>query len=399
MIEDSHHSSPHHKAATMASKRKSSAPSAEIESTARLLSEIFKQEIPVRSLSTNRLQSLWAGYGSIIRVAVQSPGEGVPSTLIIKRVKPLKGKTGDVGHERKLKSYRVEATWYQHTDLAHKFIRQQESDAVGVLSTSCVCTIPYPVHVDVDGDAIQLVLSDLLPRFSNQGWGFGMNEAKASLRWLAAFHACYWEAELPRDRAGDLLVWNEGSYWHLTTRWDEWRGMGREWKRLKMAAKAIDARIHNASKHKTLVHGDPKGENILFGTDKNGDLAAAFYDFQYVGRSYGSRDLVYIFVSTFDSNLVENGADDVLLRYYFDQLIHLLPDTCNVSTWEDIKDQYDLCMCDYVRFMAGWGMWGNTDYATKLTNAVLNRLDNGHILKTEEDYTAAVLREFPEGTR
>ena len=34
-------------------------------------------------------------------------------------------------------------------------------------------------------------------------------------------------------------------------------------------------------------------------------------------------------------------------------------------------------MCDYSRFMAGWGWWGNDDYAQGVALSVLERLDGG----------------------
>ena len=49
-----------------------------------------------------------------------------------------------------------------------------------------------------------------------------------------------------------------GSYWHLQTRWDEYNSIGKQWLRLKRAAKAIDSVISGGTKWRTLVHGDPK---------------------------------------------------------------------------------------------------------------------------------------------
>lgn len=37
---------------------------------------------------------------------------------------------------------------------------------------------------------------------------------KAALSWLAAFHAACWGAD-----AAALGLWEEGCYWHLSTRW------------------------------------------------------------------------------------------------------------------------------------------------------------------------------------
>lgn len=63
-----------------------------------------------RVVSSRRLSSLWAGYGSIdsVTVAGMSIGEE-EAHLVVKTVAPPKGNEGDVGHQRKVRSYEVEA--------------------------------------------------------------------------------------------------------------------------------------------------------------------------------------------------------------------------------------------------------------------------------------------------
>jgi len=44
----------------------------------------------------------------------------------------------------------------------------------------------------------------------------------------------------------------------------------------------------------TIIHGDPKNQNFNF----NNNNKCIMYDFQYCGKSYGTRDIAHFFVST-----------------------------------------------------------------------------------------------------
>ncbi|MDQ6967287.1 MAG: choline kinase, partial [Mariprofundaceae bacterium] len=63
------------------------------------------------------IQSLWSGYGEIIRLKLS--GAEVNS-VILKHVKPPsninhpRGWHSDISHARKLQSYAVEMHWYEH---------------------------------------------------------------------------------------------------------------------------------------------------------------------------------------------------------------------------------------------------------------------------------------------
>lgn len=49
-----------------------------------------------------------------------------------------------------------------------------------------------------------------------------VEQAKAAAEWLAGFHAHFWE----RPRAEG--VWEQGGYWYLDTRPDEFEAIGSE---------------------------------------------------------------------------------------------------------------------------------------------------------------------------
>ena len=63
------------------------------------------------------IQSLWSGYGKIIRYGLDHPEI---KSIVVKHIKlPTKNKhphgwNTDLSHQRKLKSYQIETAWYQH---------------------------------------------------------------------------------------------------------------------------------------------------------------------------------------------------------------------------------------------------------------------------------------------
>ena len=67
--------------------------------------------------SSTVIQSLWSGYGEIVRLELSG---GAHSSVILKHIKlpeagdhPRGWNTG-LSHQRKIRSYQVEAYWYQH---------------------------------------------------------------------------------------------------------------------------------------------------------------------------------------------------------------------------------------------------------------------------------------------
>ena len=62
------------------------------------------------------VQELWSGYGAIVRYGVEGSQR---ESIIVKRVSPPnagahpRGWNTDRSHQRKLRSYQVESTWYE----------------------------------------------------------------------------------------------------------------------------------------------------------------------------------------------------------------------------------------------------------------------------------------------
>ena len=69
-------------------------------------SSLFEKEV---------IQELWSGYGKIIRVGLENASV---DSVIVKHVQlPVtknhpRGWNTDIGHQRKVKSYKVEVKWY-----------------------------------------------------------------------------------------------------------------------------------------------------------------------------------------------------------------------------------------------------------------------------------------------
>jgi aminoglycoside phosphotransferase (APT) family kinase protein len=148
--------------------------------------------------------------------------------------------------------------------------------------------------------------------------------------------------------------------------------MEKDWATLKAAAHKIANDLHT-SPFRTLVHGDAKTANFLFGKDAKGNLAAAAYDFQYTGGGDGMKDIAYLITSSVQQRLLPDKEEE-LLRYYYERLkLRLSSSQVEVYTWEVAQERYSLAVADFVRFMAGWGWWGATGYAEKKTRAFIQR--------------------------
>lgn len=123
-------------------------------------------------------------------------------------------------------------------------------------------------------------------------------------------------------------------------------------------------------------------------------MSASAIDFQWVGGGFGARDLVMVIASSMalrPDNLA-NGKEieNAVLQEYFKVLkiyieyYHKDKNFTTDLTLEKLQQQYEFCMLDYVRFMVGWSLWGNTNYAVERTYEILNTIDNGKCLSPEE---------------
>ncbi|GAB4815396.1 hypothetical protein N2152v2_002442 [Parachlorella kessleri] len=306
----------------------------------------------LEAVRASRLTSLWAGYGSIYGVEAAGEG-GQEQSLVVKQVAPPAHETG-VSHSRKLHSYQVEAYFYQHL--------------APCLAGHPTCHLPRPLLVQSSlnstGGSMSLVLTDLRPQFPRHVGSLDLQHARAVLAWLAAFHAEFWEQPTPQEVQ------------------EEWESMGGEWRELQQAAHQIDRLLQGyqpdgstSTQFRTLTHGDVKAENILFAPQVAGQpLQCAAYDFQYCGGGFGVKDVVYLLASSVDAAVVQQH-EPALLEYYHSELVGRLgPEKGEAYTAEVMAQHYALALLDYVRFMAGWGFWGNVSWAKKKARQYLKEL-------------------------
>ena len=284
-----------------------------------------------------RIQSLWDGYGEVVRYAlVDAP----LASVVVKHVKPPKSKGRS--HQRKLRSYAVEQAWYSD------WATQCDSG----------CRVPRCFGAERSGDDWLFVLEDLdAAGFDHRSRWLSDTQLDACIRWLAHFHAGF----LGLSPAG---LWETGTYWHLHTRPDEFAAMPSG--ALRRAAPQIDLRL-SAARFTTLVHGDAKPANFCFSADGR---SVAAVDFQYVGGGCGMKDLAYL-LSGEDRRATERGLD-----VYFDALRQALGEFEDPADVErEWRALFPWAWADFHRFLAGWAPGhGVSKHGAALTDAVLREL-------------------------
>jgi len=326
----------------------------------------------IQNTPRTRRHGLWGGFGSAIHITLVSPDDGEGDVrCVLKRITPGKGR--GIGHRRKVESYLYEAQFYQE------------------FSPPPAAYFPNPIAISVqkESNSVLILLEDLLPQYPESLDGYEGDSIESTIRWLAGFHAFHYEGE------GSTIHDRQGSYWYLDTRPNEFenlRGQAR-WRRLERCARALSERLKTAGrperKHRTLLHGDAKAANFLHTSD---ETACAAYDFQYVGSGYGEQDLVMLLVSS--AAYMDEETEKEYLASYNEALCELCPKARESHTLEICTMHYELALLDYVRFMAGWGMWGNDEYAVRRANQILDKLDGGKLLSMKE-YAKHIEKVYP----
>lgn len=300
------------------------------------------------------VQRLWSGYGRIARVHLHG---GPHASVIVKHVRwPTatnhpRGWATDRSHQRKLRSYEVESTWYQ------TWASRCDSS----------CRVPACLAVEQAGDEVFLILEDLnASGFDRRRNTVSDRELRACLAWLANFHATFMGAS-------PTGLWETGTYWHLATRPDELAALTDP--ALRDAAATLDARL-NTTAYLTLVHGDAKLANFCFSS--NGERVAAV-DFQYVGGGCGMKDVAYFVSSCLDEHDSERREAEVL-ACYFTELGAALAQRDSGLDFAAIEAQwralYPVAWTDFYRFLKGWspGHYKLHRYSERLAREVLASL-------------------------
>ena len=126
------------------------------------------------------VQSLWSGYGQILRLHLGPKGISAPNTVVVKLVKPLQGDSG-ISHERKCNSYVVEQFFY-------------ETCAARLDPQHCrVPTLLCSGQRQQSGETL-FVLEDLDAQeagFGGRRHSLSLKDAQACVVWLAHFHRTF----------------------------------------------------------------------------------------------------------------------------------------------------------------------------------------------------------------
>ncbi|MBU1241507.1 ecdysteroid 22-kinase family protein [Myxococcota bacterium] len=296
------------------------------------------------------IQELWSGYGEILRVKL---GGATSPSVVVKHVRfPRSKKAGSRSHERKLRSYGVETSWYEN--YSH---RCGEG-----------CRVPHALAIARQGEEVLIVMEDLdVVGFSRRRYSLSPDEMFLCLSWLAHFHATFMGCT-------PTALWKRGTYWHLATRPDELNALTDT--RLKRVAGKIDARL-SAAPFQTFVHGDAKLANFCF--SPSGEAVAAV-DFQYVGGGCGMKDVAYFIGSCLSEDEFEAWEADLLDSYFASLSAALERHQSSISgraveaQWRPL---FPLAWTDFHRFYKGWSpqsRWPEECYSERIARAVIREL-------------------------
>jgi len=278
------------------------------------------------------LQTLWSGYGQIIRFQLE---DSKHSSVIVKWVKPPeemqhpRGWNTKNSQTRKLVSYQIEQNWYKNWSQrcstetkVPAFISEltQENERILVLEDLDLAGYPYRFH------------------------GLNKTGLESALNWLGNFHGEFL-GEMPKG------LWDIGSYWHLGTRGDEFNAMPSG--PLKKAAQYLDQKL-NQAQFKTLIHGDAKVANFCFNKDQS---HVAALDFQYVGAGVGVKDVAYFLGSCLNSDELYD-METWALNTYFSCLRNALKNKLSEEQIQALeaewRELYTVAIADFARFLEGW---------------------------------------------
>jgi hypothetical protein len=301
--------------------------------------------------SQTRIASLWAGMGWIVCLKCQKTN-GCTRTIIAKYVKCSNPQT--FGDRRKMASYRVEAAFYA-------------SDYCKDLANLGICC--QGLSTKDDGNEDITILMDPLP---NQTIHYMVGDvAKAAVRSVARLHSYFWGNE-KADCAVENGLAEQGTYWYLDTRPDEFESMSNSGLSGKLKKKAHDIdRALKSHTYQTICHGDLKACNMSVSSNSS---YVTFVDFQYMGKACPAKDLAYLFCCGLDvdDDFVERQESELLELYIHELKANNVgkDNTAPLPTLMGLKVGMELAYCDLYRWMLGWGIWGNSFLPERVERAI-----------------------------
>lgn len=304
-------------------------------------------------LHAQSVQSLWSGYGDITRYMLKG---GARASVIVKHIQPPsignhpRGWDTERSHQRKLRSYEVELSWYfRYSKLC-----------------SDLCRVPHLLDFKAYDGGVLIILEDLdATGYSRRVNSIEEHELQACIQWLAHFHATFLGCQIEG-------IWETGTYWHLETRPDELAVLEQEDPQLYAVAEKLDA-ILKASPYQSVVHGDAKLANFCF--SKDGRSVAAV-DFQYVGGGCGMKDLAYFVGSCLDEDSCAKRETELLDTYFKALRAGLVAKQSELDLdhlESDWRSLYHVAWTDFHRFLKGWspGHWKLNGYSESVARKVI----------------------------
>lgn len=308
-----------------------------------------------------RVQSLWKGYGEILRLWLPK----AQKTVVAKWVSPpeLGKQATDAernGHTRKVHSFEVERFVYQNLSMRCSELCKSPT----LLATNQSHSVT---------NSIIIVMEDLdSSGFHLRGVGNNVDEVSRCLHWLAHFHAEFFGEEQCQPALISNL-WYQGNYWHLATRKEEWAVMSES--PLKSHAQDIADKLANAA-FKTVIHGDSKLANFCF--NSTSDRVAAV-DFQYCGLGSAVTDVMILLSSSLSEPMLLTHAQGLFDDYIacFQSAMKARHPAHNTDAIEvEYRSLWPFAWADYQRFLAGWkpGHFRVNQYMQQQTELALSIL-------------------------
>ena len=86
-------------------------------------------------------------------------------------------------------------------------------------------------------------------------------------------------------------------------------------------------------------------------------------------------------------------VESEVLEHYYNFLCEFI-DESEIISLTALHHQYELALIDFVRFMSGWGFWGNSNYACERVRALMLTLNRGKKL-SESEYRNILAIQYP----
>lgn len=300
---------------------------------------------------------------------------------------------------RDSKSYQVVAEFLL-SEACHR-MRQD----TGVCIPKCYHAQLEPNHDHPMESKFSFLFEDFAPADGwYQQWLLDDTESvQAALQTLAKIHAYFWDGSnfwKNHPKAAQELeksIWKSGSYVQPQAQgWEQCQLVASEWatkkmrfepelskfdywdtlgERLESMAEECGRVAHpfaddvsdtglpeDYQKYRTFTHGDPKQANMLF-KKTNDNLQLGLIDFQWSGFGLAATDIAHFITSAVHADMLVDGGEETLMRYYYDELqTHLVEfgvyssvkDAQEQYSYDTFEDQYEIGVLDLCRLMIAY---------------------------------------------